>query len=464
MHTSSSPAPQILAYQQLETHAVAAALYVPAAAELESSLQAAQLHLSPVDTQRLLAALKDNAGLMNYKKLTKQLKGRVSRPNSAQHQSQQQSVPATAELVNVPAAEAKPASSIECQLLQQTQLLQQAITSSSTAKRFSRPCTAPARSQQTSARAAPSHPGVSFVDTSLWFSGIGQDAAAAAEVNAWSPTHALEHALENAVLTKEAPYPVEAEDAAAAATPCAEGSRQVITSVNSTTGSSGSGHDMVPGWVIGADLVHGTFKVVQPFDHARAVACTAEAGGVVTEQPPIPAAEGQAEAAAAACSSSNGSSAGLALTQTYRQRSASAWPCTGRSNSSRYIRPVSAGYSSTGSSSIVPCDLGLSVAGRPASSSCMSMSELLPAASNAGTGAAAASHMQQASRPRSATAAHRGTSRINERCHSKIKGGGFVVGSLAATCQGSSSTIGLAERRRVQEGVQQDLAAVRLLQ
>lgn len=55
------------------------------AKELEGAMQAAQLQLSAGDAQRLLAALQDNAGLLNYKKLTKQLKGRVSRPGTAQH-------------------------------------------------------------------------------------------------------------------------------------------------------------------------------------------------------------------------------------------------------------------------------------------------------------------------------------------------------------------------------------------
>lgn len=408
-----------------------------------------QLKLSPHDTQRLLSALKDNAGLLNYKKLTRQLKGRVSRPNSAQQQLQPQ--PQQAAAVTAVAAAGKPTQYVVDRMLHLQQQQQHGFSSLAPEvdTQPSRPSTAPARAQQTGISGVRPSAAAAADGVDLWFAGSSRgQVAAAAALRAWSPTHAAEQVIDNATMSRTVPVSVLQD-----ASPAGDGGAARSTS------AAGAGHvsDILPGWVVGANPVHGTCKVVQPFG-----SCVGTPAAAIDAAPAAPtAAVGTAvDPVGAAVAAPVSRSVDFMRMAVHRPRPASASPYVsrGEGGSSRLARPASAtgirSGSGGGSVSIVPTDLGYSVANASRPSSSALRGDLHPtAAEQAGTSSSPG--LLHRPRPHSGAAAACVINQLHERSSSLAQ----------APVRGRSSVVlGLAEMRRLHEGLQHDLAAVRQLQ
>jgi hypothetical protein len=338
---------------------------LPAAPELLQAMQHAQLPLSPSDAQHLMAALTDNVGLLNYKKLTRQLKGRITRPASAS------AAPASSAQATQPVAGGAPqqqqrqrplsampggrsqrsgllshvvfqaAADVAClEHTQQDRLKGSMSHSKSAGSRPStasaRPCAAAAASSHGSGKGSAKNPwsrcnkeGVSVV--SHWFCGSRRDGAAAAETLHWRPGPAADGIIKGWGLHGPAPW-----DGAPAAAGAAEdwhagcaggalhgagegGSLQEQGRYNGST-------DIVPAWMCGADAVHGTCRISQPFGSAPCAATVGEMGMGESQQVDRQQ-EGVTSQVYPAASSSTAGSALQQPAAAVLQRPASAGPC-----------------------------------------------------------------------------------------------------------------------------------------
>jgi len=422
---------------------------VPAGQELAQAMQHAQLQLSAPEAQHLATALQNNTGLLDYKKLTRQLKGHVSRPASAlaAHTplaaagvaAAQQSQPLQDHQQQArPGPQQRPQSALSRpQAWQGDSPAAAAAAAAATSAHCggtvaravsgsSRPSTAPARpcrpasaaaacrnsSQEAMACASSwrrsNREGVSGV--SHWFGGSRRDAAAAAETTSWRPGHAADALSKGWGLNGAAPWTGSHTAAQAAAT--------AADAVDSCAGDDAAGpsepQDVVPAWLIGADALQGTSKVLQPFGGRAGTGCFT-AGDFEDEGPSIAA---EPLYPAARPSSSRCS---------HRQ---------GASTAASMRRPLSAG----------PC--------------CRQSATQPQDASQADRSTGSPKQLQQ---PMSAVAGG---------CRQRgpdVCGSGSVLLGAGAGSQGlvvASSgrcSVGLAERRRLLQTQQQDLLAVRML-
>lgn len=445
--------------------------------ELVQAMQRAQVQLAPAEAQHLAVALQNNLGLLNYKKLTRQLKGRVSRPASAL------AAPATA-----PAAEGQGAAvtavgeasamrqqqqqkgAAEAQRWQrpQTALPGSRLSSGGDANGrsmatgptqeacskcsnnsatvcgsklgSSRPSSAPARpskagtnscSNADSAAAAFStreeyvcasawrqsnREGVSAVPH--WFCGSRRDAAVAGEAVHWRPGHAADAMTKGWGLNGPAPW-----DGAPAETCCAGGAaadRAAASAVIVGAVSDWACGDVVPAWMIGADALHGTCRIGQPFGQTMQSA-------------------GQTAAAVEDDQHVADSRDGAVMQQAQAVGRGGQWK----------PRPASAG----------PC------CRQPDSPSCYQQQQQQPGqllSWGQGSVRGGQAGRQQLQRPKSAVLG--GCSPTRASGSSKPQGLSVDLGHAELVIAGrSSSRVGLAERRRLVEGQKQDLLAVRML-
>jgi hypothetical protein len=434
-------------------------------------MQHAQLPLSPSDAQHLMAALTDNVGLLNYKKLTRQLKGRVTRPASAaaapassaplaahttasadggSQQQQQRQRPQSA----VPVCRSQrggvlfvPEAAADTACLEQAAPHDKLIGSIPHSKHVgSRPSTAPARPCAVAAASSHNHgsgkgiaknpwsrcnkEGVSVV--SHWFCGSRRDGAAAAETLHWRPGPAADGIIKGWGLHGPAPWDG-APDAAGPAddwpVDCAGGGSDGMTESGSMQGQGrdiGS-TDVIPAWMCGADAVHGTCRISQPFGSSTAATAGAVGMGVSQQL------DGQQEGVtgqsnlAASCST-----AGSALQQpaAVLQRRASAGPCYRQADGHAEAQQQQYQQQKKWQQSWIG-----------------------PAVSSHSPG-----KQPQPQRPLSAgCSVHRPGSAGQLRSAAGVHRGMMMSGS--STC-----SVGLAERRRLLSQQQQDLLAVRMLQ
>lgn len=427
------------------------------------------MQLSPVDAQRLTSALqRSNSSLLNYKKLTRQLKGRMSRPASALAAPVTGALPAELPQQQVsagPQRQQRPqsaglGSAMHVSAGQQRQQRPQSavlgsarhpftgsqasetpdsrheVSSSvqavSSSRGSSRPASAPPRPSQpassgscccgagaavtssaqecnacASSWGSSNRVGVSAV--SHWFGGSRRDVAAAAETAHWRPGPAADAITKSWGLNGPAPWDPDAPFSGTIGSQA--DSAAAAAAVGACGGgleggcSDGGSPDVVPAWLIGADAVYGTCKASQPF------------GCMLT--------------AAAAQGQSLGEAVDVAVDQLmpaerhsltgYGQRPSSAAPKA----AAECKRPSSAGPRLVG----------------PGAQARQQQQQQMPWAGSR-VGSPSKQH-QSHQRPMSACQPQR-------RCMDLASGG--------AACR-----VGLAEQRRLRESQQQDLLAVRLL-
>lgn len=405
--------------------------------ELVQAMQQAQVQLSASEAQRLAASLLNNAGLLDYKKLTRHLKGRVSRPASAQAAI---AAPATAASAAAPEPSGtggagtgdagvqqqhwqRPQSAVPGSRLpadSHSAAAQGCCSSNSSSKAGSRPRSAPTRPSRSGQHAASS--GSAGVNSSReeyvcartwrgknregqsgvshWFCGTRRDPAAAAETATWRPGHAADALTKGWGLNGPAPW-----DGAPAAGACCEGAASGGGVVGAGEGAELEGawlDDSVPAWMIGADALRGTCRVSLPSGQA------APAGG------------GAAAAAAARADAG-------------RQQMERLQPAEVCSGGVLQKRPASAGA------------CRMQAGGRQQLLWGDGSSSLLQG-----------STLQRKPRPASAAcSASRGGAAVSGR--SAVAAAGLMITSS------SSRGVGLAERRRLVQSQQQDLLAVRQL-
>lgn len=398
---------------------------VAAGQELVQALQQVQVQLSASEAQRLAASLRNNAGLLDYKKLTRQLKGHMSHPASAQPAI---AVPATAAAAEPAAAGStgtgdagvqqhwrRPPSAVPGPRLpadSHSAAVQVCCSNSSSSETggssSSRPRSAPSRPSGSSASRGGAGINVSREEyvcarnwrgknrqgqsvVSHWFCGTRWDPAAAAETATWRPGHAADALTKGWGLNGPAPWDgVPAAEAACCVDAAAGG--------GAAAAMAGGGQgawldDTVPAWMAGADTLHGTCRISVPFEQAAPAGGGAAAARADAGQPQIdrlqPSETGQGGVP--------------------HKRPASAGPCR-----------VQAG----GRQQLLWGDGSSSLQG---------------------------SNLQRKPRPMSAASGRGGAGRP------AVAAAGLVI--TRSSCTG----VGLAERRRLVQSQQQDLAAVRLL-
>lgn len=292
-----------------------ALLACDAGQELVQAIQRAQLQLAPADMQRLASvAARNDVAMLNYKKLTRQLKGHLSRPASA---LSAQVTPATAAQPGTSADSAqgvqvqqRPQSAMPAAKQASNTLPEQGQTPSSRnsssgvssirtkggSNRSSRPSSAPARPHGADAASGSSGSNVSREEyvcarawgrnnregvsvVSHWFCGSRRDAAAADETAHWMPGHAADAITRGWGLNGPAPW-----DGAPAAGCCAGSAAAADGAAAAGSGCGNSqGHDVVPAWMIGADALHGTCRIRQPFGETLTAAAGAAAVAAETD-------------------------------------------------------------------------------------------------------------------------------------------------------------------------------------
>jgi hypothetical protein len=288
--------------------------------------------------------------------------------------------------------------------------------------------------------------------------------------------------------------------------PATQQHQQRVLHCDAATAAACHAADVVPGWIVGADPLHGTFKVVQPFGDgtSNSTAAAARQGIAATQRPGSSGRGGRCSPARKRPSSAP-------------RRPASAGPCCGSSSSSR---TGGVAVVSPAAMKVVGCRWGAggaaSVLGSPGGSgSCISSQWLCTGVEAEELGCQQAQAWQQQQRPRSAAAAARqrpasasghvassSNSCLNtqpdwsanqraSRPGSAAAAGTSPVPRMPARAGGNagslgvphgsnisrslerpsscpphsvSSSVGLAEKRRLAESMRQDLTAVRLLQ
>lgn len=117
---------------------------------------------------------------------------------------------------------------------------------------------------------------------SHWFAGSRRDAVVAAETTQWRPGPAAAALAVGWGLNGPAPWSgVHADDGGDGGSAGAEFA--AAADVQAAVGFDGSsGSDVVPAWMVGADALHGTCRISQPFgDEVAAAATGLGLGGVV---------------------------------------------------------------------------------------------------------------------------------------------------------------------------------------